>query len=198
MASVCSAQERKDEWKDPAFDLKTIKTVVIVLAVDKQLSLDEFSNLRVQELVTTRFTQSNIPGVRFMTYDQFESAAAAYSELDLKQLRIDDPKKYSDTVQEWLPIVSDGVLTVNLRQYGYSQVFVPESTYTYTDYEKSTVTEEVRDKRGHLIKTITKEIKVPVEKTCVPRPIMTQRPTPGLSSCFRAPNSSGRYGCIWI
>ncbi|VBB04999.1 Hypothetical protein LUCI_0205 [Lucifera butyrica] len=163
-SALCTAQERKEEWKNPMFDFNQIKTVAVRLSLDKSICPDEIEQRKLNDLIKNQVLKAANTRLRLISNEQFETAIEKYSGLNLNQLRVDDVKQYEAAMREWAPLITDAFLNVDIKQWGYTKVFVPESTYTYTDYVTNYITVPYYDPHGNLLYR-TQPIQVPVERT---------------------------------
>lgn len=135
-------------------------------SVDKGVSLEEIDKQKIDDLITAKVLKADNLRIRLISNEQFEDLVSKYSEVNVKQLRVDAPEKYSAVLRDWIPFITDAFLNIKIKQWGYTKVFVPETTETYTDYETTYVSVPYYDQNGNLSYS-TQQVQVPVEKTRV-------------------------------
>lgn len=167
--SVCQAEERKDEWKKPDFDFRSIRTILINTSIDPKAELDEFSIRRLETFYEQEFFQDERWGksnFRFITTDQLTEQISNITGVNLQQLEVEDPTGYKAKLDSLTPSLVDAILQIKVTSFGYDQRFVPESSRTYKEQEEQEVEVDFRDSTGKLVKKKVK-VKQPVQRTVI-------------------------------
>jgi hypothetical protein len=168
------ADERKDEWKNKIFDFNGIKNIAVLYTIETTGCTDKQESAidkeKINELVERKLIQAQglsklvVSGERLRNNIELAYQLGAAEPLSLKELQADDPAKFASVIQEWTPRVVDAVLKVEIRQFGYTKMFVPAHEEIYTDYETTYITDTKYDSQGNQY-TETHKIETPVERT---------------------------------
>lgn len=167
--SVCQAEERKDEWKNPGFDFGSIRTILVNTSIDPQAELDEFSMRRLetfyeQELFQDeRWVKTNF---RFITSRQVTEQITKITGTNMQQLELEEQARYQAELDRFIPSMVDAILQIKVISFGYDQRFVPEVIRTYREQVEKEVEVDVRDSKGKWVKKKVK-VKQPVERTVI-------------------------------
>lgn len=167
--SICQAEERKDEWKKPDFDFRSIKTILIHTSIDPQAELDEFSLRRLETFYAQEFFQDERwekTNFRFITSSQLKERISKITGVNLQQLEIEDQARYQSEMDSFTPSVVDAVLQIKVTVFGYDQRFVPEAIRTYKEQDEKEVEVDVRDSKGKWVKKKVK-VKQPTRRTVI-------------------------------
>lgn len=169
IVSNCFAEERKDEWRDEAYDLKQLRTILLVTSVSEEVKLEASGQRRLQELFESEIVRNskNRSRIRIIVPEQLEASIANVTGENLKELRVQDPEKYKEIMKTFTAIYVDGFLNVKVTELGYTKVWIPQKVETYTEYEEVTVTTEHRDAQGRVTGSSTSRMTIPVEKVRV-------------------------------
>jgi hypothetical protein len=165
VSSVVLAEERKSEWRHKEFDFKQLKTVLVELTVDGSVNLDSGDQQRLNELYQDEFAGKSKNRTRLVTVSQLEDTSGKTSGENLKDLRLSNPERYRELMDQFTPIYADAVLKVKVKALGYTKVWVPDRTERYTEYQEVLVNTEYRDSKGRVVGYKTDKVQVPVEKT---------------------------------
>ncbi|MBP2636735.1 MAG: hypothetical protein H6Q72_2642 [Firmicutes bacterium] len=147
------AQERKDEWQDKNTVFRQFKTIVIHAEYDPLLEIDEISRKKLNSLLSTAIWQEKIGSIRWLTEEQLVQQIGRLSQTDMNSLKTSDPSTYAALLTEYTPKVADAQLTLRMRQWGYTQVYMPETWETYTRYRSVPVKVIETDAKGN--RTVT-------------------------------------------
>lgn len=162
--ALCGAEEKKEEWVDKTFDFKTVRTVLVQLAVADGLTVSEIERKKLDELVEAQILKAANLRLRLISDTQLEESVGRIVDADMGLLKIEDKEKYAAAMREYTPTLTDAVLTVTVKALSSEQVFVPERIYTYTTYQTQYVNVPVFDPyRGNY--TIVQSIQVPIQNT---------------------------------
>ncbi|MBP2651937.1 MAG: hypothetical protein H6Q74_2762 [Firmicutes bacterium] len=165
---TCSAEEKKDEWQEKAFNFTTIKTVLIQLSANSDITINDDDNKKLDDLLNKQISQSSNQRVHFISPSQLEDNIGKLINTDIEQLRVDDNAKYYETLREYAPLVADAVLKINIKALTTTQVAVPKSTRSYVEFQTTYVSVPIFLPRGGTSYT-TKAVQVPVTRyTVVP------------------------------
>lgn len=135
--------EKKDEWKNSKFDFKKVTIVPLEIWFDETIPEDAVRDLKIVNLVESILVQDGQQKLRRANYTIMTQNA-------------DEPQAY------------DNKLMLYIRQYGETDVWVPEKTRYVTTNRVIEVKEERYDLSGKLRTTI-KKVTVPVtEKQTTP------------------------------
>ncbi len=164
LTALCGAEEKKEEWADKTTDFKMIRTVAVRLAVADGLTVSEIERKKLDDLVDSQIIRSGDQRVRFIAAGQLEESIGKIIGADMGLLRVEDQDKYAAAMREYGPQLADAVLTVAVKALSTTRVFVPESVYYYTTYEKRHVSVPAYTHHGTVYYT-TQEIQVPVQRS---------------------------------
>lgn len=165
--SICQAEERKDEWKKPDFDFRSIRTILVNTSIDPQAELDEFSIRRLETFYAQEFFQDERwvkTNFRFITSNQLKERISNITGENMQQLEIEDQARYKSELDRFIPSIVDAILHIKVIAFGYDQRFVAESSRTYKEQEEKEVEVDVRDSTGKWVKKKVK-VKEPVRRT---------------------------------
>jgi hypothetical protein len=70
-------------------------------------------------------------------------------------------------MKEWSPLAVDAIMKIEIKQWGHTQVYVPERTDTYIEYVTTYVSAPVLDQNGKILYYETQPVRVPVERARV-------------------------------
>lgn len=193
--AACFGEERKDEWKDQSFDFRTVRSVVVQLSVDSALSLSEADRKKVEELIETQVLKAgNQQRIRFVSQAELEGTIGKIIDEDMGRLRLEDSAKYDAALNEYTPKLAEAVLDIQIKALATTQVFVPESMYTYTEYQTSYVTVPVYGANGNVYYT-TQAVQVPVQRTSV---IPAHYETVGHAGAEFSLKTTGASRKVWL
>ena|GEM_PF-4601985 len=165
--SSCQAEERKDEWKNPAFNFRNIKTILVNTSIDPKAKVDEFYIRKLDAFYSNVFFQKGkIWGnnhFQFITLNQLKDRISNATGENIRQLEMEDPSKYKAEIDRFTPIIVDGILNIKVTSFGYDQRFVPESYYTYTEQVETEIDTNYQDSSGRWVHG-KKKITTPVER----------------------------------
>lgn len=165
--TLATAQERKDEWKDPNYDFTKLKTILIATSEVPDLQIDKYESRKLETFYNDVFCKTQKKwtnhAIIFITLSQLQEKVGAYTGLDMQQLAIDDPVRFKTLIKEYIPICTDAVLDVQVISFGYSRKFVDAYSYTYKTQKETEVETKFKDSNGKWV-TGKKIIKEPVEK----------------------------------
>ena len=167
--SICQAEERKDEWKQPDFNFRSIRTILVNTSIDSQTKLDEFSTRRLETFYAQEFFQDERwvqTTFRFITSNQLKEQISKITGANMQQLEIEDQARYKSEMDSFTPSIVDAILHIKVTAFGYDQRFVPKSIRTYTEQVEKEVVVDVRDSRGKWVKKRVK-VKEPVQRTVI-------------------------------
>ncbi len=164
LTALCGAEEKKEEWADRATDFKTIRTVAVRLTVDDSLTLSEIERRKLDDLVDSQIIRSGDQRVRFIAAAQLEASVGKIVGADMGLLRFEDKDKYAAAMSEYAPKLTDATLDVTVRALSTTRIFVPESVYYYTAYERRYVSVPAYTHRGTVYYT-TQQVQVPVQRS---------------------------------
>ena len=167
--SICQAANRKDEWKKPDFNFRTIKTILIDMSMDSDIKLDEFETRRLETFFENEFLKNERwlkSSFLFTTNNQLQERISNITGVNLKQLEVENRDRYQSMMDTYTPILVDAILHVKITVFGYDKRYVPEKVRTYKEYEEKEVEVTVKDEKG---KWVTKKMRIrePVERTVV-------------------------------
>lgn len=162
MMSAAAAQERKDEWQDKNTVFSQFKTIVIHTTIDQDLKIDEIECRKLEGLLDTAIWQAKLGRIRWLSESQLDKQLGALTQTDINLLKSSNPEAYAALVAEYGPKVVDGHLTIEVQQWGYSQLYVPEAWESYTKYCSMPVRVVKYDAKGKST-TTTQWEQVPVE-----------------------------------
>lgn len=151
--SPAFAQERKDEWKDKNTGFRQLKAIVIHADYDPLLEIDEISRKKLDSLLSAAIWQEKIGSIRWLTEEQLVQQIGRLSQTDMNDLKTSDPSAYAALLTEYTSKIVDAKLTLKVRQWGYTQVYVPETWETYTRYRSVPVKVIETDTKGN--RTVT-------------------------------------------
>jgi len=165
--SSCQAEERKDEWKNPSFNFRNVKTILVNTSIDSKAQVDEFNIRKLEGFYSNTFFQS---GKRwgeynflFITPNELKNRISKATGEDMRQLEVEDPVKYKAEVDRFTPIIADAILNIKVTSFGYDKRFVPESYYTYIEQVETEIDVLVQNSQGQWIHE-RKKITKPVER----------------------------------
>ena len=167
--SVCQAEERKDEWKQPDFNFRSIRTILVNPSIDPRIKLDEFSIRRLETFYEQEFFQDERwvqTNFRFITSNQLKEQISKITGANMQQLEMEDQARYKSEMDNFTPSIVDAILHIKVTAFGYDQRFVPKSIRTYTEQVEKEVVVDVRDSRGKWVKKRVK-VKEPVRRTVI-------------------------------
>ena len=167
--SVCQAEERKDEWKQPDFNFRSIRTILVNPSIDPRIKLDEFSIRRLETFYEQEFFQDERwvqTNFRFITSNQLKEQISKITGANMQQLEMEDQARYKSEMDNFTPSIVDAILHIKVTAFGYDQRFVPKSIRTYTEQVEKVVVVDVRDSRGKWVKKRVK-VKEPVRRTVI-------------------------------
>ncbi|MCE5286608.1 MAG: hypothetical protein LLG02_12275 [Pelosinus sp.] len=171
MTTAVWAQEHKEEWENKTIDFNKVKNVAVVYTVgytNKQENIADKEKL--MELLQRKIIKAqNLPISIIPQESLINDVELAYQlnksdTIDLKQMQVSDPARYEAVMKEWMPQVVDAILKVDIKQFGYTEQFVPAHEESYTDFETTHVTDTKYDNKGNQY-TEDREITTPVERT---------------------------------
>ena len=151
--STALAQERKDEWQDKDTVFSQFKTIVIHTEYDSNLAIDEISLKKLETLLDTAIWKEKLGTIRWLNDEQLVQQIGRLSQTDMSTLKSSDPAAYAALLTEYSPKVADAQLTLRVQQWGYTQVYVPESWESYTRYRSVPVKIVETDAKGN--RTVT-------------------------------------------
>lgn len=166
ISANCLAEERKDEWQEKAIDFTTVRTVVVQLSVNSDVVVKDIDQKKLDDLLEKQILKAAKQRVRLISNSQLEDSIGKIVNTDMALLSIADNAKYLETMQAYAPLVADAILRVNVKALGTTQVFVPQSMYTYTEYQTTYVSTPVFLPGGRVYYTTT-AIQTPVMRTMV-------------------------------
>lgn len=167
--SICQAEERKDEWKKPDCNFRSIRTILINTSIDPQIEIDEFSTRRLDTFYAQEFFHDQrwvATNFRFITSNQLKELISNITGANMQQLEKEDYARYKSEMDSFTPRIVDAVLHSKVIALGYDQRFVPESIRTYKEQDEKEVEINVRDSRGKWVKKKVK-VKQPVRRTII-------------------------------
>ncbi|SDF54204.1 hypothetical protein [Sporomusa acidovorans] len=164
LTSVAAAQERKDEWQDKKADFRQYKTIVIDSAIEKSLPLEEIDHKKLEILLGTSLWREKLGNIHWLTESQLEKEVGTLAQTDLNALKTSNPEAYTALMAEYTPKIADGRLAVEVRQWGYSQRYIPAGWENYTEYRSTPVKTIDYDDKGRPITRI-QWVTVPVEES---------------------------------
>lgn len=159
MASTALAAERKEEWRDKSTDFKQIKTIVIKTKLDKQIVPEDIDQQKLNELLAPDSWREALPNLRWLNEEQLAVQLAA-----LPAPEGDAATDDSAQMRQRLAQVVDAELSIEVRQWGYSKEWVPDSWESYTEYRSTPITVTDYDEKGNA-RSRVQWVQVPVEKT---------------------------------
>ena len=167
--TICQAEERKDEWKNPGFNFGNIRTILVNTSIDPQAELDKFSIRRLETFYTQEFFQDDRwvkTNFRFITSNQLKERISKITGANMQQLEIEDQARYQSELDSFTPSIVDAILQIKVTAFGYDQRFVPETSRTYKEQVEKEVEVDVRDSRGKWVKKKVK-VKQPTQRTVI-------------------------------
>lgn len=168
--SICLAEERKDEWKNPGFNFRNIKTILVVTSTDPKAQLDEFNIRKLETFYASAFFQGNNRWAKsnflFITLNQLKDRVSNATGENMRRLEVEDQVRYKSEMDRFTPIIADAILNIKVTSFGDDQRFVPESSYTYTEQVETEIDVAVQDSNGNWIHE-KKKITRPVERTVI-------------------------------
>ena len=165
--STCQAEERKDEWKKPDFDFRSIRTILVNTSIDPQAKLDEFGIRRLETFYAQEFFHDERwakTSFQFITPNQLKERINKITGTNMQQLEIEEQARYKSEMDSFTPSIVDAILHIKVTVFGYDQRFVPESSRTYKEQDEKEVEVDVRDSKGKWVKKKVK-VKEPVRRT---------------------------------
>jgi hypothetical protein len=166
LVAGCWAEERKEEWREKAFDFRNVRTLVVQLAVSNDAALSDVERKSLEELFAKQVIKAENQRVVLIAKDELENRIGKIVGKDMRLLAVEDNARYKEVMKEYAPQVADGVLTVSVRALGTSQVYVPERVYYYTTYQTQYIQTPVYHPNGG-VSYITQAIQVPVQNVGV-------------------------------
>lgn len=153
--STVAAQELKDEWRDKNAAFNQFKTIVILRPnYDSSLTVDdEISRKKLENLLDTAIWQEKLAQIRWLNQNQLEQKIGSLTQTDMVSLKQSDPAAFAALVTENAPVFADAQLTITVRQWGYTQEYVPEKWERHTEYRSVPVKVIETDARGR--RTVT-------------------------------------------
>ncbi len=168
--SSCQAEERKDEWKNPNFNFRSIRTILVNTSHEPQAKLDEFNVRKVEALYSNVFFQNGSRGGKnnflFITPNQLKDRVSKALGEDIRKIEVEDPVRYKEEMERFTSIIVDAVLNIKVTAFGYDQRFVEESVYTYTEQVETEVDMDWQNSAGQWVHG-KRKIRQPVERTRV-------------------------------
>ena len=168
--SNCQATERKDEWKNPDFNFRNIKTILVITSTDPEVRLDEFDIRKLEGFYSKVFFQDKRrwenSSFQFITLNQLKDRISNATGENMRQLEVEDQVRYKSEIDRFTPIIADAILKIKVTSFGYDKRFVPESSSTYTEQVETEIDVDFQDSNGkwrHTKKKITR----PVERTII-------------------------------
>lgn len=166
--SNCQAEERKDEWKNPNFNFRSIKTILVITSTDPKTQFDEFGIRKLEGFYSNVFFQNEKRWVKsnfqFITLNQLKDRISKATGENMRQLEIGNQVQYKSEIDRFTPIIADAILNIKVTSFGYDQRFVPESSYTYTEQVETEMDFDFQDSQGKWVHG-KKKITIPVERT---------------------------------
>lgn len=151
--STATAQESKDEWRDKNTVFSQFKTIVLHPEYDPSLNIDEISRKKLESLLDNAIWQEKLAKIRWLNESQLEQKIGTLTQNDMSTLKTTDPASYAALVAEYTPSLADARLTLKVRQWGYTQEYVPEAWESYTEYRSVPVSVIETDTKGN--RTVT-------------------------------------------
>lgn len=167
--SVCQAEERKDEWKKPDFDFRSIRTILVNTSIDPQAELDEFHIRRLDTFYFQEFFQHERwekTNFQFTTSNQLKERITKITGTDMQQLEKEDPARFQSEMDSFIPNMVDAILQIKVTSFSYDQRYVPESVRTYREQVETEVEVDIQDAKGKWVKKTVK-LKQPVQRTVI-------------------------------
>ena len=167
--SICQAEERKDEWKKPNLDFRSIRTILVNTTIDPQIELDEFHMRRLETFYSQAFFQDEEGAknnFQFITPKQLKARITKITGTDMQQLEKEDQASYKSEMDSFTFGMVDAILQIKVISFGYDQRFVPESSRTYKEHDETEVEVDVRDSTGKWVKKKVK-VKQPVQRIVI-------------------------------
>lgn len=171
MTTAVWAQEHKDEWKNKTVNFNKIKNIAVIYTFEYTNKQENpVDKEKLMELLQRKIMKTQGLPIRIIPQESLiKDVELAYQlnksdTIDLKELQAKDPAKYETVMKEWMPQVVDGILKVDIKQFGYTEMLVPAHQENYTEYETTYITVTKYDNKGNQY-TENSEIKTPVGRT---------------------------------
>lgn len=165
--SNCQAEERKDEWKNPSFNFRTIKTILVNTSIDPKAKMDEFDTRKLDLFYANAFFHNEKRwgknNFQFITLNQLKERISKATGEDMERLAVEDQVRYKSEMDLFTPIIADAILNSKVTSFGYDQRFVAESYSTYTEQVETEIYVDVQDSTGKWTRE-KKIIRKPVER----------------------------------
>ena len=167
--SICQAEERKDEWKKPDFNFRSIRTILVNTSIDPRVELDEFHMRRLETFYAQAFfqdEQGEKTNFQFITPKQLKARITKITGTDMQQLEVEDQARYKSEMDSLTPSIVDAILHSKVTSCGYDQRFVPEAIRTHREQVETEVEVDIQDSKGKWVKKRVKA-KQPVQRIVI-------------------------------
>lgn len=162
-SGAAAAEERKEEWHERDFRFSALRNVDYQISGVEELKLEEIDRRKLEDVLDGSFAAAKAGHVQWLSQKQLQERIYKSVQSDLAALKRDDPEQYQLRWNELLPKAVDAHLTVKVRQWGYIQVYVPETTETYTEYRSTPIHVVQYDANGNA-KTVVQWVEIPIER----------------------------------
>lgn len=106
---VSYAEERKEEWKDPNYNVSQINRILVKLNTD--IALSQIDRFKLNSLLAGYWNGKQKASEAQLKNMIFQSVGE-----DLGVLRLIDAEKYGQLIKDYLPIFAKGDLNINVRK----------------------------------------------------------------------------------
>jgi len=165
--TTMSAEERKDEWKQPGYNFAVMKLVLVQTRFAEGVQADELKRRILNDKVQQVFSQNlkfAQAGLGFLSEEELVQRLSKTSGEDVASLAQSDSQRYEKLLQEGAAIYCQGILQVRFSVYKDTARYIPERLETYQTTEQVSLKKVVTGADGK--KTTVKEwVDVPVTET---------------------------------
>lgn len=159
--AVVNAKEVKREWQDKNFDVKKIRTILIMPTTIKGDTDDKMLPTVLNGMITERFNDKNVKNnIHFIMLDDAYSRLNLLTGEDLKDLKQSDINKFNQVWNNNIAKICDAILVSETTSMG-TEIF----TYKKIVNKVITYDQEQKDSNDNSTKTKTSTLTVPVEQT---------------------------------
>ncbi len=164
MLSYGSAEERKEEWNDKGFPFANLKTVAVSFSVAEGVKLEEIEQKKIADMSEAIFSANSGTTTQWLNEKQILKRIGVMTQVELDGIKKSEPEKYQAAWDEQVLKVSEAKLDIKIRQWGYTQQYVPDTIENYTEYQNTPVSVVQYDSNGRPYTTI-QWVQVPIERS---------------------------------
>ena len=132
----CLAAEKND-WFDPTYSFKQIKTAVIAYTISPNIEPSAVDQTLLDEAFTNIFfTEDRKAKIKYLSIQQVEEMTEKLSGLKVKELKNQNVEQYEQEIKKALASICDVYIDVRIIEHKYSERYLPPQItyYTVTEY----------------------------------------------------------------